>query len=74
MMFNKSRCRVLPLGSNNCMHHQYRLRAELLERSSADKDLVGQRDGPESRRALEAKKASVILASVKKHGPAGQER
>jgi len=56
------------------MHHQYRLRAELLERSSADKDLVGQRVGPESRRALEAKKASVILASVKKHGPAGQER
>jgi len=32
------RCRVLPLGKNNFMY-QYRLGADLLERSSAEKDL-----------------------------------
>ena len=38
MRFNKGKCRVLHLGSNNCMH-QYRLGADLLGRSSVDKDL-----------------------------------
>jgi len=37
MRFKKSKCRVLHLGSNKCMH-QYRLGGELLERSSAEKD------------------------------------
>ena len=39
MRFNKSKCRVLHLGRNYYMH-QYRLGAEMLERSSSEKDLV----------------------------------
>ena len=38
MRFNKSNCRVLYLGRNNCTY-QYRSGADLLERSSAEKDL-----------------------------------
>jgi len=38
MRFNESKCTVLHLGRNNHMH-QYRLGADLLERSSAKKDL-----------------------------------
>jgi len=38
MRFNKSRCRVLCLGRNNRMH-QYRLGDDLLERSSAERNL-----------------------------------
>jgi len=38
MRFNKSKCRVLHLERNNCIH-QYRSGADLLERSSAEKDL-----------------------------------
>jgi len=36
--FNKNKCRVLPSGRNNHIH-QYRLGADLLERSSVEKDL-----------------------------------
>jgi len=38
MRFNKSEYRILHLGRNNCMH-EYRLGADLLGRSSAEKDL-----------------------------------
>ena len=38
MRFNKSKCMVLHLGRNSHMH-QYRLGDDLLERSSAEKDL-----------------------------------
>lgn len=37
MRFKKSKCRVLHLGRNK--HTQYRLRADLLERGSVEKDL-----------------------------------
>ena len=40
MGFNKSNCRVLHLARNNYIH-QYRLRDDLLERSSVEKDLGG---------------------------------
>ena len=38
MKFNKSKCKVLHLGTNNAMH-QYRLGAGLLESVSVEKDL-----------------------------------
>ena len=42
--FNKDKCSVLHLWRNNPMH-QYRLEDDLLERSSAEKDLGVQVDG-----------------------------
>ena len=38
MSFNKGKCRAIHLGRNNRMH-QYSLGADLLERSSEEKDL-----------------------------------
>ncbi|KAJ7417273.1 rna-directed dna polymerase from mobile element jockey-like [Willisornis vidua] len=40
LKFNKGKCRTLHLGRNNPLH-QHRLRADLLESSSVEKDLRG---------------------------------
>jgi len=60
MRYNKSMCRVLHLGRNNC-EYQYRLGHDLLDRSSAEKDLrvvVDNRLVMSQQCALVAKKAS----------------
>jgi len=65
MRFNKSKCRVLSLGRNNHMH-QYGLGDDLLEKSSAEKDLGGpggQRVGHEPAVCL-----CGILGCIKKSG------
>jgi len=63
-----SKCIVFHLDRNNCMH-QYRLGADLLERSPAEKDLgvlVDNRLIMSQPCALVAKKANSILGCVKK--------
>lgn len=71
--FKKNKCRVLDLGRNNHIHH-YRLGADLLERSSAEKDL-GVLEDNRSPRAMNVslwpKRPMVFWGALRRAWPAG---
>lgn len=67
MRFNKGNCRVPHPGRNNCML-QYRLGADLLESSSAKKDLcvlVNNSLSVSQQHAFVTKNASAVLGCIK---------
>ena len=75
MRFSKSKCRVLHLGRNS-RNYQYRLGHDLLDRSSAVRNLevqVDNRLAMGQQGALVAKKANGILACIK-HGVVSRTR
>ncbi|KAJ7410578.1 rna-directed dna polymerase from mobile element jockey-like [Willisornis vidua] len=69
MRFNKGKCRVLHLGKNN-PKHQYSLRADLLDSSSAEKNLGVLMDDNlivSQQCALVARRANGVLRSIRKN-------
>ena len=64
MRFNKSKCRVMHMRRNNCMH-QYRLGDDLLERSSEKKEVGAWWKTGWPGASSMAKKANSILGCIK---------